>query len=165
MLLEVSYFYVNLLSMLRLCTHWFMRLLLQCFITPSKCIIVMIACHYHLPRISGSGGVFFSKVVAIFNHLGGSYTIFKNDHRGCLNNPIFSNLGLYACCLLTVEHFSCAITNCGRDKWVIPSPLSIVLRPKNYYLVHQQIFLPDCFHYIFSIAIFSSTCLLVGLLM
>ena len=34
-----------------------------------------------------------SKVVVTFSHVGRSFNFFKYCHRGCLNNPIFSNLG------------------------------------------------------------------------
>ena len=44
----------------------------------------------------GVGGLFL-KVVATFSHVGG-------HHWGCLNNPISSNLGLYAACCV---HFMC----------------------------------------------------------
>ena len=43
----------------------------------------------------GIGG--FSKVVAIFNHVGGPL-IYLWPPLGCLNNPIFSNLGLCGAC-------------------------------------------------------------------
>ena len=36
--------------------------------------------------------------VFTFNHVGGSLNLYKYHHRGCLNNPIFSNLGLCAVC-------------------------------------------------------------------
>ena len=45
-------------------------------------------------RVGGVGGV--SKVVATFSHVGGSFILFMA--MGCLNNPIFSNLGLCAAC-------------------------------------------------------------------
>ena len=43
------------------------------------------------------GGSSSSKVVATFNHVGGSFN-FYGHHWGCLDNPIFSNLGLCAPC-------------------------------------------------------------------
>ena len=42
-----------------------------------------------------------SKVVVTFNHVGGS---FPYHYQGCLNNPIFLNLGLCASCW---AHFMC----------------------------------------------------------
>ena len=49
----------------------------------------------------------------------GSFNLFMAQcHRGCLNNPIFSNLGLCT---------SCVITNCGQHQLFIPSPFSIAL--------------------------------------
>ena len=51
----------------------------------------------------GVGG--FSKVVAIFNHVGGSFNLFMaTTITPCLKNPIFSNLGLCAACC---AHFMC----------------------------------------------------------
>ena len=46
----------------------------------------------------------FSKVVATFSRVGGSLKSFYGHHRGCLNNPIISNLGLCAVCW---AHFMC----------------------------------------------------------
>ena len=50
------------------------------------------------------GVMSFSKVGVIFNHVDGSFNLFKYYHRGCLNNPIFKNLGLCAACWV---HFMC----------------------------------------------------------
>ena len=50
------------------------------------------------------GGWGFSRVVATFSHVVGSFNIFDGHHRMCLNNPIFSNLGLSATCWV---HFVC----------------------------------------------------------
>ena len=47
-------------------------------------------------RVDGGWGG-FSTVVATFSHVGGSL-IFYSHHWGCLNNPVFSNLGLCAVC-------------------------------------------------------------------
>ena len=49
--------------------------------------------------------------------------IFKYHHWGCLNNPIFSNLGY----VLHVEHISRVITHGAQHLWVTPSPLPIAL--------------------------------------
>ena len=66
----------------------------------------MARSHYHnqcwssdmMPYAVTWAGVWgFSKVVATFNHLGGSFNLFMAA-TGCLNNPIFSNLGLCAAC-------------------------------------------------------------------
>ena len=54
------------------------------------CVLVL-AGPSHL-RWVGVGG--FSKVVATFNHVGRSFNLLW----GCLNDPIFSNLGLCAAC-------------------------------------------------------------------
>ena len=37
----------------------------------------------------------FSEVVVTSNHVGVSFNLSTYHHRGCLNHPIFSNLGLY----------------------------------------------------------------------
>ena len=46
----------------------------------------------------GWGFGYFSKVVVTFNHVGGSFNLFKYHHRGCLNSPVFSNFGSCAAC-------------------------------------------------------------------
>ena len=46
----------------------------------------------------------FSDVVATFNHSGRSFNLFYGNHWGCLNNPIFFNLGLCDACW---AHFMC----------------------------------------------------------
>ena len=98
----------------------------------------------------------------------------KCHHRGCLNNPIFSNLGLCATCWVRF----CVITNWDLHQWVIPSPLSIAL----YVLLEENItrkwlslsldlffkivIFQVSFLLLFSIAIYSpSYFLLVGLLL
>ena len=52
----------------------------------------------------GSGGRVLSKVVATFNHVAGPLIFFYGHHWGCLNNPVFSNLGL---CAARWAHFMC----------------------------------------------------------
>ena len=56
------------------------------------------------PLNSVGGGWSFSRVVATFSHVGGSFHIFMASTGGVLNNPIFSNLGLSATCWV---HFVC----------------------------------------------------------
>ena len=57
--------------------------------------------HLSISLWVGFGG--FSKVLATFIHVGGSFN-FYGHHWGCLNNPIFSNLGL---CVVCWAHFMC----------------------------------------------------------
>ena len=51
---------------------------------------------WYRPISPGSGS--FSKAMVTFKRLAGSFNLFKYHHRGCLNNPIFSNFELYAAC-------------------------------------------------------------------
>ena len=46
----------------------------------------------------------YSKVVVTFNHTGESFNLLNYHHWGCLNYPIFPNLGLCAACWV---HFMC----------------------------------------------------------
>ena len=52
-------------------------------------------------------------------------SIFYGHHRGCLNNPIFSNLGVM-CCILRTFHVSSQIV---ANMWVTPSLFSITFYP------------------------------------
>ena len=102
----------------------------------------------------GVGG--FSKVVATFNHVGGSFNFFFGHHRGCLNNPIFSNLGLCAACW---AHFICHHelwpTSVSHAFSSLDSSLGFAWG-KHYQkitipimrLVHQNFTIPGCFPYI-----------------
>ena len=56
-----------------------------------------------------SGGWGFSKVVATFNHVGGSFNIFMATTRDVWIIPSFPIWDY----VLHVEHISCVITNCG----------------------------------------------------
>ena len=58
----------------------------------------------------GVGG--FSKLVTTFSHVGGSFIY--GHQRGCLNYPIFPNLGLCVPC--------CAHFMCHHELW--PTPMS-----------------------------------------
>ena len=69
----------------------------------------------------GVGG--FSKVVAIFSHVGRSFNLFMTTTRDVWIIPSF-RIGDY---VLHVEHISCVIINCGQHQWVIPS-LSVVFQ-------------------------------------
>ena len=69
----------------------------------------------------GVGG--FSKVVATFNHAGGSFNLFMATSGVVWIIPSF-RIWDY---MLRVGHISCVITNCGQHQGVIPSPLSIAL--------------------------------------
>ena len=70
----------------------------------------------------GVGG--FSKVVATFRHVDGSFNLFMATTRDVWIIPSF-RIWDY---VLHVVHISCVITNCGQHQWVIPSPLSTVLK-------------------------------------
>ena len=110
----------------------------------------------------GGGGV-FSKVVATFSHVGGSFNLFMATTRDFLIIPSF----LLWDDVLHVEHISCVITNCGQHQWVIPS-LSITLEalPLDLFLkilLFQVAWLLSL--YSFFIAILSPYLLLVGLLL
>ena len=52
------------------------------------------------------GGWGLSKVAVTFNHVGGFFKFFNYHHRGCANNPIFSNLGL---CVICWASFVCLL--------------------------------------------------------
>ena len=75
---------------------------------------------HELP-VGGGGG--FSKVVATFSRVDGSFNLFLATTGDVWIIPSFRiwYYGLHA------EHVSCVITNCGQHQWVIPSPLSISL--------------------------------------
>ena len=99
----------------------------------------------------GVGG--FSKVVATFNHVGGSFNLFMVTTGDVWIIPSF-RIWDY---VLHVEHISFVITNCGQHQWVIPSPLSIalsaLLEQKHdqkitipiFRLVLQNFAIPSCF--------------------
>ena len=65
----------------------------------------------------------FSKVVATFNHVGGSFNLFMATTGDVCIIPSFRIRGY----VLYVEHSSCVITNCGQHQWAIPSLFSITL--------------------------------------
>ena len=115
----------------------------------------------------------FSKVVAIFNHVGGSFNL-SWPHRVCLNNPIFSTLGLCAACW---AHFMC---HHGLWPTSVSHPFSFLnsslgLTGGKYYQKNRCPYLLDLFFKIllfqaaflmfFSIAIFSPYFFLVGSLL
>ena len=122
----------------------------------------------------GVGG--FSKVVATFNYVEGSVTIFMATAGDVWIIPSFRIWGY----VLHVEHISCLITNCGQHQWAIPSLFFIalwVLLEEKYYqkitipvfrFVVQNFTIPDYFpcilfcRYILSLL---SSLLLVGLLL
>ena len=70
----------------------------------------------------GVGG--FSKVVATFNHVGGSFNLFMATTGDVWIIPSF-RIWDY---VLHVVHISCVITNSGQHQWVIPSALLIALQ-------------------------------------
>ena len=85
---------------------------------PSILVQVMAWCSQWV----GVGG--FSKVVATFNHVGGSFNLFMATTRDVWIIPSF-RIWDY---VLHVVHISCVITNSGQHQWVIPSPLLIALK-------------------------------------
>ena len=101
------------------------------------------------------------------------HLIYYGHHRGCLNNPIFSNLGLCAACWArfmcqhelwptSVSHPFSSLNSSlcfawGKDYQKITIP---IFRP-----VLQNFAIPGYFLIFFSIAIFSLYPLLVGLLL
>ena len=99
------------LSMIKL---WFIA---ECF---AACDEGAGACVNRRPSGWGWGG--FSKVVATFNHVGGSFNLFMATTGDIWIIPSF-RIWYY---VLHFEHVSCVITNCGQHQWVIPS-LSITL--------------------------------------
>ena len=60
----------------------------------------------------------FSKLLATFSHVGGSFNLFMATTVGVWIIPSFRILGF----VLHVEHISCVIRNCGQHLWDI-SPL------------------------------------------
>ena len=82
----------------------------------------------------GVGG--FSKVVATFNHVGGSFNPFMVTTGDVWIIPSFRIWGY----MLHVERVSCVIRNCGQHQWAIPSLFSIAFKAlleenitRNYY--------------------------------
>ena len=76
-----------------------------------------------LGRNGWVGVGFFSKMVATFNHAGGSFNLFMATSGVVWIIPSF-RIWDY---MLRVGHISCVITNWGQHQGVIPSPLSIAL--------------------------------------
>ena len=95
--------------------------------------VIMIVSLWNLSRWGLWG---FSKVVATFNHVGGSFNLFMATTGDVLIIPPFRILGY----VLNVEHISCVITNCGQHQWAIPSLFSIAL----YVLLEENI--PENYH-------------------
>ena len=91
----------------------------RCRQIASVCVISLLINWYKmhaLPRLS--------KVVATFNHVGGSFNLFMTTTRDVW---IIPSCRIWDYVLLVV-HISCIITNCGQHQRVIPSPLSIALK-------------------------------------
>ena len=118
----------------------------------------------------GIGG--FAKVVANFNHVCGSFTLFMAPTGDVWIIPSFQIWDY----VLNIEHFSCVITNCGQHQWVIPS-LSIAflalleeINTRKLLSLSLDLFLKLLLFQVaslifFSIAILSPYFLLVGLLL
>ena len=124
-----------------------------CRCLPTSSLHVLGTFGYPLNSVGGGWG--FSRMVATFSHVGGSFDIFMATTGGVLIIPSFRIWGY----LLHVEYISCVITNCGQHQWTIPSLFSIALEdlleetlPGNYYHVT---FLIVTFLIFFSMAIFS----------
>ena len=115
----------------------------------------------------------FSKVVATFSRVGGSFNLFMATTGDVWIIPSF-RIWDY---VLHVEHVSCVITNCGQHQWVIHSLLSIALwalleentAKKLLFLSPDLLFKISLFQVafliFFSVAIFSPYFLLAGLLL
>ena len=113
----------------------------------------------------------FSKVVATFDHAGGSFNPSIATTGDVWIIPSFRIWGY----VLHVEHISCVITNCGQHQWTIPSLYSIALLAllgENITRKLQSLSLDlffkispfeGAFLVFFSITIFSPYFLLVGL--
>ena len=92
--------------------------------------------------------VFFSKMVATFNHVGGSFNLFIATGDIWII-PSFRIWGY-----VHVEHISCVITNCGQHQWAIPSLRSCWRKHHHkitmpmFRFVLQNFALPGCFPYI-----------------
>ena len=74
--------------------------------------------------------------------------------------------------VLHIDHVICVITNCDQHQWIIPSPLSIAVAAHYqkiiisiFRLIFKILLFQDAFLISFSVAIFSSHFLLVGLLL
>ena len=118
----------------------------------------------------GVGG--FSNVVATFNYVGESFNQFMATTEDVWIIPSFRSWDY-----VHVEHISCVITNYGQHHWVIPSPLLIALLALleenttrkllslSLDLFFKILLFEVAFLILFSVAIFSSYFLLVGLLL
>ena len=99
----------------------------------------------------------FSKVVATFSHMDGSFNLFMATTGDVWLMPSF----LIWDYVLHVEHVSCVITNCVQHQWVIPSfsslNSSLGFAGRKHYqeitvptlrLVLQNFATPSCFTYV-----------------
>ena len=112
-------------------------------------------------------------MIATFNHVGGSFNLFMATTGDDWIIPSF-RIWDY---MLHVEHISCVIMNCGQHQWVIPSPLPIALKvlleenttrtilSLSLDLFFKILLFQVAFLIFYSIAIFSSYFLQVGLLL
>ena len=97
----------------------------------------------------------FSKVLVTFYHVGGSFNL-PYHHRGCLHDPIFSNLGLCAACgACFICHHELWPTSVGHTFSSLKSSWGLA-GGKHYHkiiipifrLVLQNFVIPGCFLYI-----------------
>ena len=115
----------------------------------------------------------FSKVVATFNHVCGSFDLFMATTGHVWIVPSFRISGY----VLYVEHISCVITNCGQHQWVIPALFSIAfealleenitrkLLSLSLDLIFKNLIFQVTFLIFFTVAVFSAYFLLFGLLL
>ena len=112
-------------------------------------IIYIISCH-----LEGGVGI-FSTVVVTLNHVSGSFNI---NHRGCLNNPVFSNVRLCAACWARfMSHHELCPISVSQPFSSLSSSLSLAER-RHYHKITIPIFrhvlqnfaIPGCFPHILS---------------
>ena len=85
-------------------------------------VIVLAESSVSFSLLDVGGGWGLSKAsVATFNHMGGSFNLLKDmyHYQGCLNNPIFSNLGLCAASLGTFHVSSRIVANISESSLLL----------------------------------------------
>ena len=123
---------------------------------------------------AGSGlGLGSSKVVVTFNHVGGSFDLFKYHHQGCLNNPIFLNLGFCAACRarficchkLWPTSVSYPFSSLNSFQAMLEENVTRKFLSPSLDLFFKFLLFQVAFFIFFSIAVFSPYFLLFGLLL
>ena len=112
-------------------------------------------CFYYV--LGWGWNLLFSKMVDTFNHVGKPFILFKWRHQGCLNNLIFSKMGLCA------AYWACFMCHHGLGLWLTSArhPFSFLNSSLGlaggkcqkiiipiFRLIPQNIALPCCFLYI-----------------